>query len=160
VSGAPAGVRVLAVSPDAGQALRMTVLRPSQAPGEQMYALERDPATAHYAALAGDGSVLAVGSVMEEGHPRDPREGDWRVRGMATRPDLRGRGLGGLVLVALERHARERGARRLWCNARTGARAFYERAGWSIEGEEFEIPEIGPHFVMSKTRPERRPRHD
>ncbi len=150
MSGAPAGVRVLAIGAQQGQPLRMAVLRPGRSPGEPMYPLERDPATAHYAALGEDGAVLAVGSVMEEAHPREPREGDWRVRGMATRPELRGRGLGGLVLGALEAHARERGCRRLWCNARTGARAFYERGGWSAEGEEFEVEGIGPHFLMAK----------
>jgi len=150
VSQAPAGVGVHRVDAQRGRALRMAVLRPAQAPGEPMYASERDPRTAHYAALDGAGGVLAVGSVMAEAHPREPRAGDWRVRGMATRPELRGRGLGALVLDALERHARERGGRRAWCNARTPARAFYERAGWSAEGEEFEIEEIGPHFLMAK----------
>ena len=150
MSGAPAGARVLAVSAQEGQALRMAVLRPRQSAGESMYAREADPATAHYAALGPDGGVLAVGSVMAEAHPREPRAGDWRVRGMATRPELRGRGLGAMVLRALEDHARERGGLRAWCNARTGARAFYEREGWSTEGEEFEIAQIGPHFLMSK----------
>jgi GNAT superfamily N-acetyltransferase len=151
VSGAPAGVRVVAVDARKGQALRMSVLRPSQQPGESMYAREGDPETAHYAALGTDGAVLAVGSVMEEGHPHEPREGDWRVRGMASEAGLRGRGLGKLVLAALEAHARGRGGRRLWCNARTGARAFYEREGWSTEGEEYEIEGIGPHFLMAKS---------
>jgi GNAT superfamily N-acetyltransferase len=150
VSGAPAGVRVVAVGAREGQALRMAVLRPWQSPGESMYAREDDPATAHYAALGQHGAVLAVGSVMAEAHPREPREGDWRVRGMATEPELRGRGLGRLVLAALEGHARECAGRRLWCNSRTGARAFYEHAGWRVEGEQFEIAEIGPHFLMAK----------
>ena len=150
MSGAPAGVRVRRVDPQAGQALRMAVLRPWQPPGEPMYALERDAGTAHYAALAADDEVLAVGSVMADPHPLNARAGDWRVRGMATVARLRGRGLGAMVLAALERHAREHGARRLWCNARSGARAFYEGAGWSVEGEEFEIERIGPHFLMSK----------
>ena len=150
MSGAPPGVRVIAVGAGEGQALRMAVLRPSQAPGEEMYAREAEAATAHYAALAEDGEVLAVGSVMADPHPLAPREGDWRVRGMATRPELRSRGLGAMVLHALEDHARGRGGQRAWCNARSGARAFYEREGWSAEGEEFEIPEIGPHFLMAK----------
>jgi len=118
-----------------------------------MYAGEDDPATLHFAALGPSGEVLAVGSVMAEPHPRDPREGDWRVRGMATAPELRGLGLGARVLQALEDAARERGARRLWCNARSGAGAFYERAGFVAEGEEFELPDIGAHFVMSRPLP-------
>ncbi len=38
----------------------------------------------------------------------------------------------------------------MWCNARSGARTFYERAGFCVEGEEFEIAGIGPHFLMAK----------
>jgi predicted GNAT family N-acyltransferase len=36
----------------------------------------------------------------------------------------------------------------VWCNARTPARAFYERAGFRTVSDEFELPEIGPHYVM------------
>ena len=36
----------------------------------------------------------------------------------------------------------------LWCNARTPARAFYERAGLVVRGAEWVDPEIGPHVVM------------
>jgi GNAT superfamily N-acetyltransferase len=133
-----------------GRELRMEVLRPWQAPAEAMYAREGDAATAHYAALGQDGEVLAVGSVMADAHPVAPRDGDWRVRGMATREELRGGGLGSMVLRALEDHARERGGRRVWCNARTPARAFYEQAGFAAEGDEFEIEGIGGHFLMSK----------
>jgi ribosomal protein S18 acetylase RimI-like enzyme len=67
---------------------------------------------------------------------------------MATDAGARGRGLGGAVLAALIEHAREHGAARVWCNARTPARAFYERAGFHVTSEEFEIAPIGPHFVM------------
>ena len=36
----------------------------------------------------------------------------------------------------------------LWCNARLHAVGFYERQGWKVEGDEFDVPDIGPHFVM------------
>jgi hypothetical protein len=38
----------------------------------------------------------------------------------------------------------------VWCNARTPAAGFYGRAGFATEGEEFELPSIGPHFLMSR----------
>ncbi len=154
MSAAGEAVRIVAVDAGAGRALRSAVLRPHEPPGTPMYAREDDPGTLHLAALAagadGREEVLAVGSAMAEPHPREPREGDWRVRGMATVEAARGRGLGGRLLAALEAAAAERGALRLWCNARSGARAFYEGAGWTVEGEEFELPEIGPHFLMSR----------
>jgi GNAT superfamily N-acetyltransferase len=142
--------RVVAVDAQAGRALRMAVLRAEQDPAEPMYARERDPSTLHFAALGEGGEVIAVGSAMPDGHPRESHPGDWRVRGMATEPAQRGCGLGTEVLAAIEAAARERGAARLWCNARTPARGFYERAGFAAEDEEFEIAGIGPHFVMVK----------
>jgi GNAT superfamily N-acetyltransferase len=144
-----AQVEVVPVAAAVGQALRKAVLRPHEPPEGPMYPLEEGPATAHFAALA-DGRVLAVGSVMADGHPHEPASGDWRVRGMATLPEWRGHSLGARVLDALEDHAREEGGRRLWCNARVGARSFYERAGWLTEGGEYEIPGIGMHLLMSK----------
>jgi GNAT superfamily N-acetyltransferase len=142
-------VEVVPVAAAVGQALRKSVLRPHEPLEGPMYPLEEDPATAHFAALA-DGRVLAVGSVMADGHPHEPASGDWRVRGMATLPEWRGQGLGARVLDSLEAHAREEEARRLWCNARIGARSFYERAGWLVEGDEYEIPGIGMHLLMSR----------
>jgi predicted GNAT family N-acyltransferase len=150
VSAAGAPVRVETVDAAAGRALRRAVLRPQERQDGPMYPLEEDPATLHFAALAAGGEVLAVGSVMPEAHPRRPRPGDWRIRGMATRAQDRGSGLGSSVLEAIERAAREGGGARLWCNARVGAAAFYERGGFQIEGEEYEIEGIGPHFLMSR----------
>jgi GNAT superfamily N-acetyltransferase len=150
VSEPPAGIQVVAVGPEVGRPLRMAVLRPHQAAEVPMYPLEDDPGTLHLAAIGEDGGVLAVGSLMREPHPREPRPGDWRVRGMATLPALRGLGLGSAVLAACETRAAGAGGKRLWCNARVGARGFYERAGLSVEGAVFEIAGIGPHVLMSK----------
>ncbi len=141
-------MRVVRVDAVTGRELRMSVLRPHEPADRPMYEREDDPGTVHVAAIAEAGEPLAVGSAMSDPHPREPRDGDWRIRGMATRPDARGRGLGSLVLAELERAAAEQDARRVWCNARSGARRFYERAGYAAEGEEYEIAGIGPHWLM------------
>ncbi|HXD54448.1 MAG TPA: GNAT family N-acetyltransferase [Solirubrobacteraceae bacterium] len=143
--------RALRVDAAAGRALRIAVLRPHEPDALSMYPLEEDPETLHFAVLGPAGAPLSVGSAMAEPHPRDPRPGDWRIRGMATVPERRGEGLGAAVLDAIERAAEERGATRLWCNARSGAVRFYERGGFVAEGEEFELPSIGPHFLMSRS---------
>ena len=49
--------------------------------------------------------LIAVGLVGPEGEP-----GDWRIRGMAAKPEARGRGAGTKVLEALVDH--KRGQRR------------------------------------------------
>jgi GNAT superfamily N-acetyltransferase len=138
-----------AVDPSVVRPLRLEILRPGYPPESVVHERDGAPGAAHAAVLR-DGRALAIGSVMPDGYPREERNGDWRVRGMATRADMRGQGLGALVLGFLEAHARGEEATRLWCNARIGARTFYERAGLSIEGDMFEIESIGPHFLMSK----------
>jgi GNAT superfamily N-acetyltransferase len=87
--------------------------------------------------------MVAVGLVGPDGEP-----GDWRVRGMATAPHARGRGAGGAILRALVQHAIAHGARRVWCNARTSALTLYQRAGFVAASDEFETPDIGPHYRM------------
>jgi GNAT superfamily N-acetyltransferase len=68
---------------------------------------------------------------------------------MATAPEARGLGAGAELLTACLAHARAEGARRVWCNARSGVRGFYEREGFVVEGAEFTLPAIGPHFLMA-----------
>ncbi|HTP21783.1 MAG TPA: GNAT family N-acetyltransferase [Solirubrobacteraceae bacterium] len=125
---------------EATRELRRDVLRPYMSV-DQLAETEPDEAVA-FGVFDGD-ELVAVGLVGPDGEP-----GDWRVRGMATRPDARGRGAGTKVLRALVRHATEQGAARVWCNARTPARSLYERAGFEATSDEFETPRIGPHYRM------------
>jgi GNAT superfamily N-acetyltransferase len=143
-------VHVESASAEAVRPLRRAVLRPHQRPEDLVYPGDDAPGTLH-AIVRTDGAIAGVATVSREPHPRDPAEGDWRVRGMATTPEARGTGVGAALLAACVEHAREQGGRRVWCNARTPARGFYERAGFAVEGEEFELPGIGPHVLMSLT---------
>lgn len=124
--------------------LRQAILRPHQTLDE--LAAHEPPAAFAVGAFDGD-DLIAVGFVAREGGP-----GSWRVRGMATKPEARGRGAGAAVLDALTAHATEQGATRIWCNARTPARSLYERGGFQIASDEFELPDIGPHYVMELVR--------
>jgi GNAT superfamily N-acetyltransferase len=132
--------------------LRQAILRPHQGLAEQVYPGDALPGAAHFAARAAPGGEpVGIASVSPEPHPHAPQAGDWRVRGMATAPAARGTGAGGRLLAACLAHARTHGATRVWCNARTPARGFYERAGFTTEGEEFELPDIGPHVLMTRS---------
>lgn len=94
---------------------------------------------------------MAVGRLSREPAPGATEAADtWRLRGMATLPDARDRGIGSAVLARLIEHARSRGAAEIWCNARIRAVPFYERAGLQAEGEVFDVPGIGPHRLMRR----------
>jgi ribosomal protein S18 acetylase RimI-like enzyme len=122
--------------------LRHAVLRPH----ETVESLaSHEPADAFAVGVFDGRELIAVGFVAPGGEPDA-----WRVRGMATVPSARGRGAGKAVLDGLLAHAVAAGASRVWCNARTPARSLYERAGFHAVSEEFEIPGIGPHFLMER----------
>ena len=67
---------------------------------------------------------------------------------MAIHPDFRAQGAGAkLIRFAIE-HLHAQRADLLWCNARENAKGFYEKLGFVIHGEPFQIAGIGEHFVM------------
>ncbi len=76
--------------------------------------------------------------------------GSFRLRGMATMPDVRGLGYGRQLLELCFEHIQHHGSDLLWCNARIGALEFYKRLGFTTIGPEFDIEGIGGHFVMWK----------
>lgn len=140
--------------------LRMSVLRPGRPQAECEFPGDDDPRTLHAGALL-EGRIVAIGSMYHEARPADAPGGvapgadhaagtAWRLRGMASDPQLRRRGAGRAVLAACEAHVRANGGTLAWCNARTPAIEFYEANGWTRLGEEFEIPTAGPHYVMEK----------
>jgi GNAT superfamily N-acetyltransferase len=145
--------------------LRHRVLRPHQRIDEVAMAGDDDPEAGHFAAFAEDGAVVGVTSVMPEAPPWDrpasrgasPRW--WRLRGMATAPEVRGQGVGAALFARAVGHAQGGGATALWCNARVGAVGFYRRLGMVTVGEPWDEPAIGPHIAMSmvleRTEPDR-----
>lgn len=126
--------------------LRQSVLRPHETLAELA---AHEPADAFSAGAFERDALIAVGMIVPGGGTdADGADGEhsvWRVRGMATAPPARGRGAGSAVLAALIDHAADHGALRVWCNARTPALSLYQRAGFVIVSEEFELPQIGPH---------------
>jgi GNAT superfamily N-acetyltransferase len=140
--------------------LRMAVLRPGRPEAECEFPGDEHELTFHAGAEL-DGRIVSIASLYLEPRPADAPGGAargpdhdagtaWRLRGMATEPELRRSGAGAAALAACEQHAREHGATLAWCNARVEAIGFYERLGWHVLGEEFEIPTVGPHFVMER----------
>ncbi|MEM9691832.1 MAG: GNAT family N-acetyltransferase [Myxococcota bacterium] len=142
------------VAAEAVWPLRRACLRPHQPPAASRYPFDADPACFHVAAVQ-DEAIVGVSTYFPETQPTIESRGAFRLRGMATHPDFRRRGIGsGMLRTAEARVFAE--AEVLWCNARRSAYAFYERMGFSIASDEFEIDGIGPHRVMLKRAP--RPR--
>ena len=129
--------------------LRSAVLRPGLPLEASQYAQDDDPDAHHLAVRLGDGRIVGCATYFPDPWPGDepPLSGPtWRLRGMATAPEVRGTGTGGLLLETGLEVVRKEGAVLLWCNARTAAIGFYERYAFRIEPEEFsEGPLQIPH---------------
>ena len=137
--------------------LRSTVLRPGTPPETLVYPGDDARLALHVGGgerPSLDGIATVYPEPPPEAHrgaiPEDAYEtgASFRLRGMATSERERGTGLGRELLAACFEHVRQSGGRVLWCNARSPAVGFYERMGMETVGEEFDMPGIGPHFVM------------
>jgi GNAT superfamily N-acetyltransferase len=72
----------------------------------------------------------------------------YQLRGMATIEKYRGQGMGNQLLNFGIVYLRGQKANYLWCNARKKALPFYINMGFEIISDEFEVPVIGPHYVL------------
>jgi ribosomal protein S18 acetylase RimI-like enzyme len=72
-----------------------------------------------------------------------------RLRQMAVKAGLQGKGIGRVLTLFAENIARDRGIRKVVMHARKTAIGFYEKLGYKVTGEEFKEITI-PHVEMEK----------
>lgn len=68
---------------------------------------------------------------------------EWQLHGMATDPKRQGTGVGRIILLAAACYVRQQGGGLLWANCRKAAVPFYAKCGWSVHGDDFDVPTIG-----------------
>jgi len=109
--------------------------------------LQAEEAQWHFALLDASEALLACVLAVPGG------EGVFKLRQMAVRADLQGRGLGALLMQEVEARLVAEGARSIILHARVSAAPFYQRLGYLPEGEDFEEVTI-PHRRMRKALPD------
>ena len=72
----------------------------------------------------------------------------YQLRGMATLPEVRGKGFGKVIIEEAVKILKEKNVDFLWCNARKEVTSFYEKLNFVKLGEEFMVEKVGPHFKM------------
>jgi predicted GNAT family N-acyltransferase len=88
------------------------------------------------------GAVVATGRLLVRGSTAG-------IGRMAADASVRGQGHGAAVLEELHRQAVLRGVTAIELHAQVSARGFYERAGYTAVGEEYEEAGI-PHVTMRR----------
>lgn len=130
--------------------IRHEILRPNGDISDCIYPGDDDQTTAHFAAIEDD-VLLAILSIYRRSHLNIKNDVGYQLRAMATMPSIRGQGIGFKLLAAAERYAQQNNSVYLWANARVVALGFYSKAGYTVDSEAFEIKNVGPHFLVSKT---------
>lgn len=129
--------------------LRHVILRQGLPRESAIFAGDDRADARHYAAFSKDSPIccLTLHVSLWEG------QAAWQLRGMATASDWQDRGVGNALMDWMEAELRKDPStpRLLWCNARVPAKRFYEKRGWRIASEQFDIPTAGPHVKMTKT---------
>ena len=99
--------------------------------------LEEDKNRLHWG-IKEDGRFISVVSLFQHGH-------EWQFRKFATLKELQGRGYGTLLLKWLIGFVQQKGATKLWCNARVNALGFYKKQDFESFGETWN--QLGFQFV-------------
>lgn len=133
--------------------LRQLLLRPHQTVEQLFYDGDEEADTRHFCAFDDQGRHVGVVSIYLQ---TIRGEQTWQLRAMATIPEVRGQGYGRKLIKAAEVYASNHDKRRginqtnIWGNARAHAESFYEHLGYSLEGELFDVTDIGPHRLIRK----------
>lgn len=128
--------------------LRSAILRDGLDVAHCYFDHDHDENTFHLGAFVND-KLASVASFYLEKHPEIEGEYQYRLRGMATLEKFQGQGLSRALLRTAFPMIRQNHVFLVWCNARVSAIGFYEKVGFQIRSEKFEIQGVGPHVVMS-----------
>ena len=126
--------------------LRHRMLRPHQPPESLVYPSDDHPLSFNAGAFLQD-QLVGIASVAPEPCPLLPDIDAWRLRGMATLPEVQRQGYGAALIQRCIAHIRAHDGHILWCHGRTSALPFYRAQGFAPLGDEFLTPGTGPHYV-------------
>ena len=110
---------------------------------------DTEPTTFHIAALLND-KVVGTSTFIIDINEKFEEKNQYRLRAMATDPEVRGYGLGAKIIENALDELKNMGVKLLWCDARIIATGFYEKQNFKVKGQVYQVPKIGPHKLMYK----------
>jgi len=94
--------------------------------------------------------LVCIGSFFKQHNSNFPQAKQYRLRAMATLPSAQKKGTAKSLVEFAVQKLQSENIDLLWCDARIVATGFYEKLGFSIKGDSYEIPIIGSHYLMYK----------
>lgn len=126
--------------------LRSKILRNGMPSTECTFPTDHVEGAFHLAYYEGD-EIATVASFFPKNY-KDKQELGYQLRGMATDTGFGGKGYGSELIKFAIAYIKNTNAQYIWCNARTTAIRFYQKLGFELASEEFEIAGVGPHYEM------------
>lgn len=129
--------------------VRQPVLRPGKNIETCHFEGDNLNTTRHFGLFVNQ-KLAGIASLFKERTSLLSENNQFQLRGMAVLTDFQMKGIGELLVKHAEKNAIDRAGSLIWFNARETAVGFYEKFGYKIIGEPFEINDIGTHFIMYK----------
>lgn len=130
------------ITPEETYSVRRKVLRKNMPDEPHQFHGDFDPETFHLGYFLNN-EIVGILTVIKNGKIA-------QLRGMAVLEEHQGKNIGRKLVEKVEEMLSEEHFTKIWMNARETAVPFYEKLGYSIEGEIFVIKPIGFHYVMTK----------
>ena len=143
-------MRIAIVKASQVRPLRNLVLRPGLPIETTYYKEDNDIDTIHLAYIINK-EIISIGTFYPQNDSILKSKNGYRLRGMATHPKFRRNSSASKLMKEAFIILKNKNCDILWCNARLIALDFYKSLGFNIDGQEFNIKEIGPHFKMWKS---------
>ena len=129
--------------------VRHPVLRPGKNIETCHFDGDNLESTRHFGLFIDD-ELAGVASLFKSNSDLFQEKEQFQLRGMAVLEKFQKKGIGESLVKYAEENAKSRSGKLIWFNAREVAVRFYEKMGYQIIGEPFDIGDIGKHFVMYK----------
>ncbi len=107
------------------------------------------PTTFHLGAFYKD-KIVGVVTILKKNNKSFFAKNQFQLRGMAVLQQHQGKGIGAVLVKQSEERVMDLNGSMIWLNARLVALSFYEKLGYKISSDKFEIPLVGVHYTMTK----------
>ena len=97
-----------------------------------------------------ENNLIGVISIFKAQNKLFDEKSQFQIRGMAVLEDHQKKGFGETLVRHAEDYIKGQNGTMIWFNARIVAVGFYEKLGYQIIGDSFDIADVGEHYIQFK----------